>query len=181
METIPIVHMSPKDEMTIDKMVRKERTRLLNFIKSRVRNQDDAEDILQDVFYQFVSGFNAIESIEKATSWLFQVARNKIIDRYRKKKLPEVSVTHVTDDNESIALSDLVPDFDGSPENIYLQTIISERIEESLAEMPKEQRDVFVAHEFENKSFKEIAEITGESVNTLLSRKRYAILFLRSH
>ena len=158
-----------------------EHKRLLNFIKTRVSNTSDAEDILQDVFFQFWQGYNTIENLERVTSWLFRVARNKIIDRYRKLKPSTFSELEVArdDDEPPMLLADILGDTSNSPEDVYNKELIWNSIEEVLAQMPKKQRDVFVWHELEDLSFKEMAEKTGESINTLLSRKRYAINFLR--
>jgi len=166
----------------IEQVFKKERGGLLGFIRKRVSRLEDAEDILQDVFYQFISAYDSIESLDKTTSWLFSVARNKITDSYRKKK-PEawsdLGFMGKNEDSEVLMLEDILPDFKNTPEDVYARNMIWESIELALEEMPTEQRQVMLLHEFEDKSFKEISEITGVSVNTLLSRKRYAILFLR--
>ena len=168
-----------KQEQTIDK----EKKRLFNFIRSRVNSMEDAEDILQDVLFQFISGYGAIDSIERATSWLFKVARNKIVDLYRKKNVRSgqvsLSRSDSVDDDHPISLVDILPNADGSPEDEYFRELIWVAVNDGLDSLPAEQREVFVMHEFEDKSFKEIAELTNESVNTLLSRKRYAVLALR--
>jgi RNA polymerase sigma factor (sigma-70 family) len=173
-----------KDQnINISETVRKERSRLLDFIRRRVPEETDAEDILQDVFYQLVETYRLMKPIEQVTNWLFTVARNKITDLYRKKKaVPLSKINPVADgdeDAERLDLSDLLPSGSESPEMADLRSYIMEELEKALEELPAEQRDVFVMHEIEDKSFNEIAEITGESVNTLLSRKRYAVLFLR--
>jgi RNA polymerase sigma factor (sigma-70 family) len=159
----------------------REKGRLLNFIKSRVNNLEDAEDIMQDVFLQFVNGYGSIESIEKATSWLFRVARNKIVDLYRKQKVRGNQTDLVVngEDDEPLMLTEILPDFGQSPEDTYFRELIWEGIMTSLEEIPKEQREVFVMHELEDKSFNEIANLLGAPVNTLISRKRYAVLALR--
>jgi len=177
--------MTEAQHDAIQNTVKKERNRLLSFIKKRVTDKEDAEDILQDVFYQLITGYKQIESLEKITSWLFSVARNKITDRYRKKKADSFSSQRNkpkgNDDSESIPsfLEDMLPDTGNTPEDIYLRTLIWEQFEEALEELPDTQKEVFVLHEIEDKSFKEIAALTGASVNTLLSRKRYAVLYLR--
>ncbi|HEY6161068.1 MAG TPA: sigma-70 family RNA polymerase sigma factor [Bacteroidia bacterium] len=173
-----------KDQnINISETVRKERSRLLDFIRRRVPEETDAEDILQDVFYQLVETYRLMKPIEQVTNWLFTVARNKITDLYRKKKAVPLSkinpVAGGDEDAERLDLSDLLPSGSESPEMADLRSYITEELEKALEELPAEQRDVFVMHEIEDKSFNEIAEITGESVNTLLSRKRYAVLFLR--
>lgn len=161
----------------------KEKSKLLGFIRSRVSSVEEAEDILQDVFYQFVAGFETIESIDRSTSWLYSVARNKIIDRYRRDaarpKQTGFEMPMGREDDVPLSLQDILPDLGNSPESALLREAIWEEITEALDELPKEQREVFIQNEMEEKGFREIAEETGVSVNTLLSRKRYAILALR--
>ena len=170
--------MSKSQSESIENTFNRERGRLLNFIKSRVRDNDQAEDIMQDVFFQLINAYDTIESLEKQTSWLFTVARNKITDFYRKKK--PISLNSVqTEEDPEVWLENIMPDIDSLPDNVYLKKIIWETLESALEELPQKQREVFVAHEFENKSFKQISAETGVTVNTLLTRKRYAILFLR--
>lgn len=156
---------------------------MYNFIRKRVRDESDAEDILQDVFYQLTIGFNDIRSVNKITSWLFTVARNRITDYFRKRKpdlLSDKQVGNNTDSEDGpLMLEDILPALTRSPEDEYMRSVIWEAIEESLGSLPEEQREVFILNEFEDMSFKEISEMTGDGVNTLLSRKRYAILFLR--
>lgn len=164
--------------------VTRERSRLLDFIKRRVPNLEDAEDILQDVFFQFVNSFDAIESVDKVTSWLFTVARNRITDSYRKKKPEPFSKkkrngAEGDDPGEDLSLAGILRDLSRQPDVIYDRNEILDALEEALEELPENQRNVFVWHEFEDKSFKEIAEEMGVSVNTALSRKRYAVLYLR--
>lgn len=167
----------------IEEVFRKERQSLFSFIRKRISDVAEAEDILQDVFYQFASGYQSIESMDKATSWLFQVARNKIIDRYRKKKTESIPATtwlsSNSGDDTPLMLQDILPDFGNSPEDTYSKNLIWNTIQNALEVMPADQREVFIWHELEDKSFKEISEQTGVGVNTLLSKKRYAILFLR--
>jgi len=160
---------------------RTERPRLLGFIRRRVRSEEDAEDILQEVFYQLVANYSVTEPIEKLTSWLFAVARNKIIDWYRKRKPESRADQGQAGDKEDEAfnLEEILFDPAGGPDTAYARSLIWDELEEALEELPEEQRLVFVRHELEGRSFKEIAEETGEPINTLLSRKRYAILFLR--
>jgi len=157
-----------------------EKQRLLAFIRKRVPEKTDAEDILQDVFYQLADTFNVLEPIEQMSAWLFKVARNKIIDRYRKKK-PESLDQHLRPggDGHEWSLSDLLFDPQDGPENAYTRTRVWDALAEALDQLPAEQRDVFVWHELEGRSFKDIARETGVTVNTLLSRKRYAVLHLR--
>jgi RNA polymerase sigma factor (sigma-70 family) len=165
-------------DTAVDATFRTERKRLLDFIRSKVRNKTDAEDILEDVFYQLVSSYSVTEPIEKMTSWLFTVARNKIIDWYRKRK--PASLPHEeADPSLPLNLEDILYDSAQNPDQVYARSLVWTELADALDELPDEQKEVFVMHELEGISFKEIAEITGEPVNTLLSRKRYAILFLR--
>jgi RNA polymerase sigma factor (sigma-70 family) len=161
----------------------KEKDKLLGFIRSRVSSVEEAEDILQDVFYQFVSGFEAIESIDRATSWLYSVARNKIIDRYRRDAVrpQRADFESVTgkDDEAPLTLQEILPDLGNGPESTLLREAIWDEITDALAELPSEQREIFIQNEIEEKGFREISDETGVSINTLLSRKRYAILALR--
>jgi len=161
----------------------KEKDKLLGFIRSRVSTLEEAEDILQDVFYQFVAGFETIESLDRVTSWLYSVARNKIIDRYRRDsarpKRTDFELLSGRDDDAPLTLQEILPDLDNSPESGLLREAIWDEITEALAELPTEQREIFIWNEMEERGFKEIAEETGVSINTLLSRKRYAILALR--
>lgn len=180
--------MAITDQMTaardeyIRQTVQKERKKLLQFIRKRVRSQEDAEDILQDTFYQFASSFNVLEPFEKAASWLLTVAGNKVIDWYRKRKPIPVDFSAAAsseDDNDvSFGFQQLLPSAE-TPDSAYLRSMVWDELFKALDELPPAQRDVFVMHELEDKSFKEISEITGDPVNTLLSRKRYAVLFLR--
>ncbi len=162
----------------LDRTMRSERKRLLDFIRKRVRNQSDAEDILQDVFYQLVTNYSVTDPIEKLTAWLFTVARNKIIDWYRKRR-PESLPSDPGDLDSPLNLEEILFDPKQNPDRVYARSLVWSELSEALDELPDEQRDVFVMHELEGRSFKEIAELTGEPINTLLSRKRYAVLFLR--
>lgn len=179
---IQSVNLKEQDK-NISETVNQQRGRLLDFIRKRVPEDTDAEDILQDVFYQLVETYRMMKPIEQVTNWLFTVARNKITDLYRKKKPQPLSklnpVADNDEDGERLDLSDILPDGTESPEMANLRVLIMEELQNALAELPAEQRDVFVMHEIEDKSFNEISEITNETVNTLLSRKRYAVLFLR--
>jgi RNA polymerase sigma factor (sigma-70 family) len=161
----------------------KEKDKLLGFIRSRVSTVEEAEDILQDVFYQFVAGFDAIESIDRTTSWLYSVARNKIIDRYRRDavrpKRTDFELLSGKDDDAPLTLQEILPDLDSSPESTLLREAIWDEITDALAELPANQREIFILNEIEEKGFREISEETGVSINTLLSRKRYAIIALR--
>ncbi|MEL6625671.1 MAG: sigma-70 family RNA polymerase sigma factor [Bacteroidota bacterium] len=166
----------------IQQTFQRDRDRLYAFIRQRVPSMEDAEDILQDVFAQLVDRYDTIESIERVSGWLFSVARNKITDSYRKKKpasFSQIEGKSGDDDEAPLSLTDILPDLSSSPDVQYLRSQILDELEEALEELPEEQREVFVLHEFENKSFKDISQMTGVGVNTLLSRKRYAILSLR--
>ncbi len=161
----------------------KEKDRLLSFIRNRVSSTEEAEDILQDVFYQFVAGFESIDSLDRVTSWLFSVARNKIIDRYRRDAVrphrADIGMISGSDDDAPLTLQDILPDLGNTPEDSLLRDVIWDAIMEALDELPAEQREIFIQNEMEEKSFREISERSGISINTLLSRKRYAILALR--
>ena len=174
--------MAEVQNETIRLTVEKERKRLLDFIRKRVPTQEDAEDILQDVFYELVNTYRLMKPVEQIASWLFTVARNKITDKYRKKK-PGLLEDHFAvrhgDDGDRLDISDFLPANSNSPETEMMREAITEGLMAALEELPKEQRDVFIMHEIEDKSFQEISDITGANVNTLLSRKRYAVLFLR--
>ena len=160
-----------------------EKDKLLGFIRSRVSSVEEAEDILQDVFFQFVSGFETIESLDRVTSWLYSVARNKIIDRYRRDaarpKRTDFELISGKDEDSPLTLQDILPDLDNTPEATLLREAIWDEISDALAELPADQREIFILNEIEEKSFREISEETGVSINTLLSRKRYAIMALR--
>jgi RNA polymerase sigma factor (sigma-70 family) len=166
----------------IEEAVRKDRGKLLNFIRQRVSDKDDAEDILQDVFFQLASGYDMIGSLDKVTSWMYAVARNKITDWYRKKKPEPFSKTAPlggSGEDENLSIGNIIPALGNTPEDAMLKSVIWDAIMEALDELPAEQKAVFVWNEFEEKGFKEISEETGVSVNTLISRKRYAVLHLR--
>jgi RNA polymerase sigma factor (sigma-70 family) len=164
----------------ISEIVAEERSRLRNFIRRRVPDPSDAEDIVQEVFYELVEANRLLMPIEHVTGWLFRVARNRITDLFRKKKPETFSDAAVEDqDGELLRIEDLLPSPDAGPEALYFRNVLLDELEFALDELPGEQREVFVAHELEGRSFKEMASETGVSVNTLLSRKRYAVLHLR--
>ena len=156
-----------------------QRSRLLNFIRRRVPEPRDAEDILQDAFYKLVEANRLLMPIDHVTSWLFRVARNRITDLFRKKKPETFNYAVADEDGELLQIEDLLPSPDAGPEALYVRNALLDQLELALDELPKEQREVFVAHELDGRSFKELAAETGVSVNTLLSRKRYAVLHLR--
>jgi RNA polymerase sigma factor (sigma-70 family) len=164
----------------ISEVVGREQSRLRNFIGRRVPNPRDAEDILQDVFYELVEANRLLMPIEHVTGWLFRVARNRITDLFRKKQPVSFSDAADTDeDAELLQLEELLPSPDVGPEALFARNVLLDELALALEELPEEQREVFVAHELEGRSFKEMAAETGVSVNTLLSRKRYAVLHLR--
>ena len=172
--------MAHEQDQRIADVVSREQSRLRNFIRRRVPDPDDVEDILQDVFYELVEANRLLMPIEHVTGWLFRVARNRITDIFRKKKPERVGETAVSgDDDDRLNLEDLLPSPDAGPEALYARTVLLEELELAINGLPKAQRDVFVAHELEGRSFKEMAADTGVSVNTLLSRKRYAVRHLR--
>ena len=178
--TASLEPMALEQDQRITEVVKREQSRLRNFIRRRVPDPRDAEDILQDVFYELVEANRLLMPIEHITGWLFRVARNRITDLFRKKRPESFSDTAVTDeDDELLQLEDLLPSPDDGPEALYVRSVLLDELELALDELPEEQHDVFVAHELEGRSFKEISSETGVSVNTLLSRKRYAVLHLR--
>ena len=171
--------MAEQDQQ-ISEAIKRERARLRNFIRRRVPDPRDAEDVLQDVFYKLVEANRLLMPIEHVTGWLFRVARNRITDLFRRKAMENVSTANVVDDSdELLKLEDWLPSPDAGPDALYARTLLLDELELAIEELPKEQRDVFLAHELEGRSFKQIATETGVSMNTLLSRKRYAVLHLR--
>src|SRR6266540_85235 len=172
--------MALEKDRRITDVVERERSRLLGFIRRRVTDPGDAEDILQDVFQALVEANRLLMPIEHVTGWLFRVARNRITDLFRKKKPESFSDIAVWDeDDEMLPLEDLLPSPAAGPEELYDRNVLLDALELAVDELPKEQREVFVAHELEGRTFKEMSAETGVSVNTLLSRKRYAVLHLR--
>ena len=166
----------------VERALAKERGRLFNFIKRYVPSKEDAEDILQDVFYQLIAGFEDIIMIDRISGWLFKTARNKIIDKKRKKKPDNFSgfeITNNEEDGEYFSFSDLIPSFDLIPEGLFLQDEFNEELQKALDSLPPEQKDIFLMSEIDGLSFKEISAITGLNINTLLSRKHYAVTQLR--
>jgi len=172
--------MSHEQDRRISEVVEREQSRLRNFIRRRVPDPRDAEDVLQEVFYELVEANRLLMPIEHVTGWLFRVARNRITDLFRKKKPESFSDAAVADDDGELShLEELLPSPDAGPDALYARSVLLEELEFALDELPEEQREVFVGHELEGRTFKEMAAETGVSVNTLLSRKRYAVLHLR--
>jgi RNA polymerase sigma factor (sigma-70 family) len=175
--------VTSEQDRQISAAVRREGGRLRSFIRRRVLDASEAEDILQEVLYELVAAHRLMQPIEQAGAWLMRVARNRIIDRFRRKRgepfVARGSGRMQDDEDEGHALEDLLPSVEPGPDGELIRQMLLERVEEALADLPPEQREVFVAHELEGASFKELAERWGVSVNTLLSRKRYAVLALR--
>jgi RNA polymerase sigma factor (sigma-70 family) len=179
-EAASLERMALEQDQRISDVVKREQSRLRNFIRRRVPDPLDAEDILQDVFYRLVEANRLLMPIEHVTGWLFRVARNRITDLFRKKEPENFSdIEPAEDGGVLLQFEDLLPSPDAGPEALYARNVLLEELELALDELPEEQREVFVAHEFDGRSFKEISAQTGVSVNTLLSRKRYAVLHLR--
>jgi RNA polymerase sigma factor (sigma-70 family) len=174
-----MIAMIEQDRQIAD-VIAKERPRLRSFIRRRVQNDEDAEDLLQDVFFELVQANRLLTPIDFVTGWLFRVARNRITDLFRKKR-PEAfsNVMEEGEDGDLLEMEDLLPSPAAGPEAEYSRAVLLDELQRALAELPAEQRDVFVAHELEGRSFKELSAESGVSVNTLLSRKRYAVLQLR--
>ncbi len=172
--------MTDEQNRRIAETVEREQNRLRNFIRKRILDESEAEDILQEVFYEFVQAYRLMKPIEQAGAWLFRVARNRIIDRFRKRRTESLDTTEPGGgEDEFFPWEELLPSPDAGPEAAYARKVLVDEMEAALDELPEEQREVFVAHELEGRSFKELAEATGLSVNTLLSRKHYAVLHLR--
>jgi len=181
MDAQPTVATMTEHDLRISEIIAEERSRLRNFIRKRVPNEADAEDLLQDVFYEVVEAYRLTEPIQQWGAWMFRVARNRIVDFFRKRRLkPSGSgPVAVSDEGEELLLADVLPSPDAGPAEEYARNVLMRELEDALDELPEEQREVFIAHELEGTSFKEIAASTGVNVNTLLSRKRYAVLHLR--
>jgi len=172
--------MAFEQDQRIADVVRREQSRLRAFIRRRVRDPRDVDDILQDVFQRLVEANRLLMPVDHVTAWLFRVASNRITDLFR-KKTPETfsEQTFVTDDDELLRLEDVLPSPDDGPDAVYARGVLLEELELALSELPDEQREVFIAHELEGRSFKEMSAASGVNLNTLLSRKRYAVLHLR--
>src|SRR5258707_9246177 len=174
--------MAREQDQRLADVVAREQSRLRNFIRRRVPDPRDADDILQDVFHELVEANRLLMPIEHITGWLFRVARNRIIDLFRKKtpeSFSDTAVAHDDEDDELPQFEDLLPSPDAGPEALFARNVLLDELESAVDELPEEQREVFVAHELEGRSFKEMSAESGVSVNTLLSRKRYAVLHLR--
>ena len=172
--------MAREQDQRIAEVVEREQSRLLNFIRRRVPDPRDAEDILQDVFYRLVEANRLLMPIDHVTGWLFRVARNRITDLFRRKRPESLSdVAYGDEDDDLLQLEDLLPSPDAGPEALYARNVLLDELATAVDELPADQRAVFIAHELEGRSFKEIAGETGVNVNTLLARKRYAVLRLR--
>ncbi len=170
-----------KQDQRISEAIDREGTRLRNFIRRRVADREDAEDILQDVFYELVEAYRMMKPVEQVTAWLFRVARNRITDLFRRKTREALrnQPPPIADTGETLQLEDWLPSPDAGPDAAYARSVLLEELDAALDELPDEQREVFIAHELMGYSFKELAAETGLSVNTLLSRKHYAVLYLR--
>ncbi|SOE95523.1 RNA polymerase, sigma-24 subunit, RpoE [Burkholderia sp. D7] len=184
MEQPPPTNPMIDRDSDITATVLRERTKLGNFIRRRVRDPGDAEDILQDVLHEFVQAYRLPEPIEQVSAWLFRVARNRIIDRFRKKKEQPLNETAdeigATDADDEYRLDLALPSHDAGPEAAYARSVLLAALQHALDELPDNQRDIFIAHEIEGRSFKELAVESGVGLNTLLARKRYAVLHLRA-
>jgi RNA polymerase sigma factor (sigma-70 family) len=179
-EPLSTFWMAEQDQR-ITEAIAQEQGRLRNFIRKRVADESEVEDILQDVFYELIAAYRLMKPIEQVSAWMFRVARNRIIDLFRKKR-PAASTDDslaVAEGDEPLLLEDLLPSPDAGPDAAYARGVLLDELDAALDELPEEQREVFVAHELEGRSFKELAEETGVNVNTLLARKHYAVLHLR--
>jgi RNA polymerase sigma factor (sigma-70 family) len=172
--------MTAEQDHRISEVLEREQSRLRNFIRRRVADEGDAEDILQDVFFELVEAYRLMKPVEQVGAWLYRVARNRIIDRFRKKKpVTFADAGGVSEQGELLQLEDLLPSPDAGPDAAYARGVLLQELEDAVDELPEEQREVFVGHEVEGYSFKELSARTGVSVNTLLSRKHYAVVYLR--
>ena len=174
----PMIRTIEEQDQFIAEAVSRDESRLRSFIRKRVLDTADAEDVLQDVFYELIAAYRMMKPAEQVTAWLYRVAKNRMTDLFRKRTA--VSMTSLNEAGEDgVELEDLLPSPEAGPDAIYARNVMFEALDEALEELPENQRDVFVAHELMGRSFKEISQETGVSVNTLLSRKRYAVLHLR--
>src|SRR5438105_4231456 len=180
-EALVMEQQTAEQDRRIAETFEREQPRLRSFIRRRVADSRDAEDILQEVFTELVEAYRMFQTIDQAGAWLFRVARNRIIDLFRKKKTVPLSdlAPQLNDEGEEMSVEELLPSPDAGPEAVFARLMLVEELENALDELPNEQREAFVAHEIEGVSFKELAERTGVGVNTLLTRKRLAVLYLR--
>jgi RNA polymerase sigma factor (sigma-70 family) len=177
MQGVSSLSIADQDRLVAEAMQR-DAPRLRSFVRKRVLDLEDAEDVLQDVFYELVEAYRLMKPAEQVTAWLYRVARNRITDLFRRRRAASLSEL-VGEEEESATLEDLLPSPDAGPEAIFARNVLLEAMDDALGELPEEQREAFVGHELLGRSFKEMSEQTGVSVNTLLSRKRYAVLHLR--
>jgi RNA polymerase sigma factor (sigma-70 family) len=180
-QPLSIDWMTANQEQRLSEAIERDEARLRNFIRRRVADPRDVEDILQEVFYELIEAYRMMKPIEQVGAWMFRVARNRIIDLFRRKK-PQISTSDpvgVSDEGQEVLWEDLLPSPDAGPEAAYARGVLLEELEDAIEELPQEQRYVFIAHEIEGRSFKELAAETGVSMNTLLARKRYAVRHLR--
>jgi len=169
--------ISQQDQL-LSEAIARDQPRLRNFIRRHVSDNGEAEDILQDVFYELLQAYRMMKPVEHVTGWLFRVARNRIVDLFRRNRPGSLS-DPITSEEDSLLLEDLLPSSDDGPEAAYARTVLLEALDDALDELPDEQRSVFIAHELAGTSFRQLSDETGVSINTLLSRKRYAVLYLR--
>jgi RNA polymerase sigma factor, sigma-70 family len=169
--------ISQQDQL-LSEAIARDQPRLRNFIRRHVSDNGEAEDILQDVFYELLQAYRMMKPVEHVTGWLFRVARNRIVDLFRRNRPGSLS-DPITSEEDSLLLEDLLPSSDDGPEAAYARTVLLEALDDALDELPDEQRSVFIAHELAGRSFRQLSDETGVSINTLLSRKRYAVLYLR--
>src|SRR5438270_4472757 len=180
-EALSMEQVPAEQDRRISETFERERPRLRRFIRQRLEDENDTDDVLQDVFLELVEAYRVFQPFEQVSAWLFRVARNRIIDLFRKKKpvpLGDLS-SSLAEDEELLALEDLLPSPEAGPEAVFARLMLEEELEAALDELPIEQREAFVAHELEGISFKELSATTGVGVNTLLTRKRKAVLHLR--
>jgi RNA polymerase sigma factor (sigma-70 family) len=180
-EAVGVGWMSAEQGQRIAAEIAQQRPRLRNFIRRRVRNDADVDDILQDVFAELIETYRLMQPVEHVSAWLFRVARNRITDLFRRHKTEAINdAPHAEDDDdETLSIDELLPSAEAEPEAAYLRSVLLDELDQALSELPPEQQDVFVAHELEGRSFKALAAATGLSVNTLLARKHYAVRHLR--
>jgi RNA polymerase sigma factor (sigma-70 family) len=169
-----------EQDKLLSQAIARDEPKLRNFIRRHVADTSDAEDIVQEVFYELLEAYRLMKPVEHVTAWLFRVARNRMIDLFRKKKPESLNEpAFSSDDGDMLLLEDMLPSAEASPEAAYARNMLLDALEDAIEELPEAQREVFIAHELTGLSFKEISAETGVSVNTLLSRKRYAVLYLR--